>query len=166
MAGTACTKTVSFIAKICQHATHILHKNVRVHFPDVHVMHRFHQSFIFRRAGKKLFPPLQKRKKESINNLVNIPHDFYFLQEGRTLFHLLLYILQAACFFFNIEKTTSQYPPNVQNFASQIFCLTAKCLHNHPQLVSLFYLCGFLSRTNAACEKIEYVPWKKWYQTD
>lgn len=100
MAGTACTKTVSFIAKICQHATHILHKNVRVHFPDVHVMHRFHQSFIFRRAGKKLFPPLQKRKKESINNLVNIPHDFYFLQEGRTLFHLLLYILQAARFSF------------------------------------------------------------------
>lgn len=63
-----------------------------------------------------------------------------------------------AFLFFNIEKTTSQYPPNVQNFASQIFCLTAKCLHNHPQLVSLFYLCGFLSRTNAACEKIEYVP--------
>lgn len=107
---------------------------------------------------KSSFLLCRREKKESINNLVNIPHDFYFLQEGRTLFHLLLYILQAACFFFNIEKTTSQYPPNVQNFASQIFCLTAKCLHNHPQLVSLFYLRGFLSRTNAACEKIEYVP--------
>lgn len=51
MAGTACTITVSFIAKISQHAMHILCKNVRVHFPDVHVMHCFHQSF--RRAGRK-----------------------------------------------------------------------------------------------------------------
>lgn len=65
MAGTACTKTVSFIAKICQHATHILCKNVRVHFPDVHVMHRFHQSFIFRKEGKKaLFSFAEEKKRK------------------------------------------------------------------------------------------------------
>lgn len=49
---------------------------------------------------KSSFLLCRREKKESINNLVNIPHDFYFLQEGRTLFHLLLYILQAACFSF------------------------------------------------------------------
>lgn len=103
MAGTACTKTVSFIAKICQHAAHILCKNVRVHFPDVHVMHHFHQSFIFRRAGKKpLFSFAEEKKKESKNNLVNIPHDFYFLQEVRALFHLLLYILHTVHLFLKI----------------------------------------------------------------
>lgn len=102
---TACTKTVSFIAKICQHAMHILCKNVRVHFPDVHVMHHFHQSFIFRRAGKKLFFPSQKKKKKKgKNNLVNILHDFYFLQEGRVLFHLQLYILHAVHLFLKILR--------------------------------------------------------------
>lgn len=65
MAGTACTKTVSFTAKISQRAMHILCKNVRVHFPDVRVMHCFHQSF--RRAGKKgLFSFADEEKKERI----------------------------------------------------------------------------------------------------
>lgn len=65
MAGTACTKTVSIIAKICQHAMHILCKNVRVHFPDVRVMHRFHQSSTFRRAGRKvLFSFADEKKRE------------------------------------------------------------------------------------------------------
>lgn len=103
MAGTACTKTVSFIAKISQHAMHILCKNVRVHFPDVHVMHCFHQSF--RRAGKKaVFSFADKKKKRKKNDLVNFPHDFYFLQEDGVVFHLLVHILHTAHLFLKILR--------------------------------------------------------------
>lgn len=53
---------------------------------------------------KKLFFPLQKRRKESKNNLVNIPYDFCFLQEGRALFHLLVCILHAVHSFLKILR--------------------------------------------------------------
>lgn len=100
---------------------------------------------------KSTFLLCRGEKKESKNNLVNILHDFYFLQEGRALFHLLLYILQAAhfSFFFNIEKNTSQYPLNVQSFASQIFCLTAVYTIIHTLCVS--FLPAWISESYKCC---------------
>lgn len=162
MAGTACTKTVSFVAKICQHATHILCKNVRVHFPDVHVMHRFHQSFIFRRAGKKLFSPLQERKKESKNNLANIPHDFYFLQEGRILFHLLVYILHTVHLFLKISRKSHHsisWMSRILHLRSSVWQLSAyTIIHCFCQLSTC--LDFWVIQMQHVRKENKYVPWK------
>lgn len=53
---------------------------------------------------RKLYFALQIRKKRKKSNLVNFPHDFYFLQEDGAVFHLLVYILHAAYLFIKMLR--------------------------------------------------------------
>lgn len=53
---------------------------------------------------KSSFYLCRREKKESKNNLVNIPHDFYFLQEDRAFFHLLVHILHTVHLFLKILR--------------------------------------------------------------
>jgi len=79
---------------------HILCKSVRVHFPDVHVMHHFHQSFIFRRAGKKLFFSLQKKKKKEAGTIYltfHVASIFFRKAELCFIFYYTFYTLYT-CF--------------------------------------------------------------------
>lgn len=111
---------------------HIPCKNVRVHFPDVHVMHCFHQSF--RRAGRKALFSFADEGKKRKNNLVNFPRLLFSSGRQSCILYSSIYSTCCTLVSKNIKNTTSQYQLNVQSFAfwSRVWQLSVS---NYPLFV-------------------------------
>lgn len=111
---------------------------------------------------KKLFSPLQERKKESKNNLANIPHDFYFLQEGRVLFHLLVYILHTVHLFLKILRKSHHsisWMSRILHLRSSVWQLSAyTIIHCFCQLSTC--LDFWVIQMQHVRKQNKYVPWK------
>lgn len=119
---------------------------------------------------KKFFFHLQKRKKASKNNLVNIPHDFYFLLKSEALFHLLVYIVHTVHLFLKILRK----PHHSINWMSVVLHLRSSVWQLS---VSTIILCShWLSTCLDFCviqmllvrKQTKYVPWKmtqNWLKT-